>query len=119
MVMSEVAERRSVRPYVFTMAPRPQRITSPVTSAASRIAVPVADSQLNVNTAASGAAVVTTGGTRNTALSSPTTVIFGAESPLSTAFTCGSPHANTSRLRMIHGAYARALGGGALVRPAG
>src|SRR5215207_809114 len=87
-----------------------------VMTAARRIAVPVAESQLRLNTAASADGVATTGGTRKMALSSPATGNFGAEIALSAAFTCGSPHANTSPLSTTHGRYAFALTRGAGVR---
>src|SRR6476620_4089795 len=103
IVMSDGPVRAIVRRYVRTRSAGRQRIAAPVTSAASRIAVPVAESQLKVNTAASGAAVATTGGTRNTDLSSPPIASFGAEMPFSSALTWGSPHANTRTLSTTHG----------------
>src|SRR6478609_8046652 len=106
IVMSDGPVRAIVRRYVRTRSAGRQRIAIPVTSAASRIAVPVAESQLKLNTAASGAAVATTGGTRSTTLSSPGTGSLGAEMRVSTAFTCGSHHANTSTLSTTHGRYA-------------
>src|SRR4051794_34809037 len=79
--------------------------------AASRIAVPVADSQLKANTAASGVAFPTTGGTRDTSLSRPGIGRLGAERRLRNAFTCGVPHANTITTRKIHGMIAVRNGG--------
>src|SRR5688500_10270363 len=96
--MRDVAARRSVRAYVRTMSAGVQRIASPVMSAASRIAVPVAESQLRLKTAASGADVATTGGTRITAWSSPVTGNLGAAIALRAAFTCGSPHTKTRKI---------------------
>src|SRR4029450_5506200 len=106
IVISDGTDRRSVATYVRARSAGRHRIATPVTSAARRIAVPVADSQFRLNTAASGAAVATTGGTRNTALSSPAIGSFGAEMPFSSALTCGSPHAKTRTLKTIHGRYA-------------
>src|SRR5262249_36420703 len=51
----------------------------PATSAAARMPLPVAESQLSVNTASSGRALATTGGTRSTTLSSQGTASRGAE----------------------------------------
>src|SRR5574338_346971 len=108
IVTSDGPVRTIVRPYVRTMSDGRVRMTRPVTSPATRMAVPVADSQLKLKTAASGAAVATTGGTRRTALSSPGIGSVGAETPLSTAFTCGRPHRNTITLSTTHGRYASA-----------
>src|SRR5687768_5324257 len=109
IVTSDVADRRSVRTYVRAMSPGLHRIATAVTSAASRIAVPVADNQLRLNTAASAAEVSTTGGTRSTALSRPVTGNRGADTAFSAAFTCGRPHANTRTLRTTQGRYAKAV----------
>src|SRR5215203_2977974 len=107
--MSDVLARLSVATYVRAMPAGRERMAIPVISAASRIAVPVADSQLNVKTAASGAAAGTTGGMRKTALSRPAIGILGAEMLLRKVFTCGRPQANTRTLSTTHGRYAREL----------
>src|SRR5689334_11220232 len=71
--------------------------------AATRIAVPVADSQLKVKTAGSAVARVTTGGMRCTALSSPAIDHFGAEIASRCVFTVGSAQRKTMIVRTIHG----------------
>ena len=68
-----------------------------------RIAVPDADSQLKMNTAASGVGLATTGGMRSTILSRPAIGMFGAEMWLRNVFTCGVPHAKTITVRITHG----------------
>src|SRR5690242_1201726 len=73
--------------------------------AAIRIAVPVADSQLKVNTAGSAVACAPTGGTRCTALSSPGIAHFGAEIASRCAFTDGSPQRKTTTVNTIHGSH--------------
>src|SRR4051812_26533618 len=86
-------------------------MTKPAMIDAMRIAVPVADSQLKMKTAPSGAGVATTGGTRVTSLSSPAIASFGDDTPLRKFFTVGRPQANTTTLRMIHGVHERSVGG--------
>src|SRR3954465_5884294 len=71
--------------------------------AATRIAVPVADSQLKLNTAGSAVARVTTGGTRCTILSSPGIGHLGAEIASRGAFTIGKPQRKTTIVSTIHG----------------
>src|SRR4051812_17296191 len=73
--------------------------------AATRIAVPVADSQLKLNTAGSAVARVTTGGTRCTILSSPGIGHFGAEIASRCAFTAGKPQRKTTIVNTIHGSH--------------
>src|SRR5262249_37412672 len=79
--------------------------------AASRIAVPVADNQLNENTAPSAVTCGTTGGTRATILSSPAIGMLGDEMWLRKFLTCGVPHANTTRTGTIRGMVATRRGG--------
>ena len=68
--------------------------------------VPVADNQFHVKIASSARASGTTGGMRNTALSSSGTAIFGMEIPFSKFLTCGSPQTNTKTDSTIHGSHA-------------
>src|SRR6476660_3187761 len=70
-----------------------------------RIAVPLADSQLKVNTAGSAVARTTTGGTRWIILSSPGIASLGAETASSFALTLGSPHRKTITDSRIHGSH--------------
>ena len=76
---------------------------------AKKIPLPVADNQLKVKIAPSGAGFATTGGTRITSLSRPGTEILAAEIPSRKDFVCGNPHANTTTLRMIQGNQARKI----------
>src|SRR5437773_9687759 len=75
--------------------------------AATRIPVPVADSQLNLNTAGSALPVFSTTGTsRNTLLwrcgtSTATNVLLSRD-----FLTCGKPHTNTQTLSSTHGTQA-------------
>src|SRR6185503_20204442 len=84
----------------------------PASNEASRIPVPVAESQLSLNTASSGGvglAVVgtgTMGGVRTTTLCKPGTGKAGAEMLLSCFFTAGTPHTKTSTLNKTHGSHA-------------
>ena|SRR5436190_14553245 len=71
--------------------------------AAMRIAVPLADSQLKVNTAGSAVARTTTGGTRWIILSKPGIASFGAEMASSFALTLGRPQRKTMTLSKTHG----------------
>src|SRR5262245_39734397 len=72
-------------------------------TAAIRMAVPVADSQLRVNTAGSAVGCATTGGTRCTSWSNPAATIFGAEIPFSKLLIEGSPQRNTTALKISQG----------------
>src|ERR1044072_5847310 len=76
--------------------------------------LPVADNQLSVKTAGSGAADGPTGGTRSTRLWSPATLSFGAEIALRRFLIEGIPQRNTSTVRMIQGAHGRPAGASAL-----
>src|SRR5579862_6509163 len=82
-------------------------MTAPAMSAATKIPVPLADSQLNKNTAVSGFGLATTGGTRWTIPSSPGMGNLGAEMPSKMALTCGSPQRKTTTLKMTQGVQAR------------
>src|SRR6266536_2167383 len=74
---------------------------------ASRMPLPVADSQLTLKTAPSAVGFTTTGGTRSTSLSRPATAIFGKEIPSRKALVGGKPQTKTTTLRIIHGSQAR------------
>src|SRR5712671_985326 len=63
-------------------------------TAAMRMALPVAESQLSVKTA----------------WSRPETTIFGAEMPFKKFFTPGNPHTKTKALRIAQGSRALAVG---------
>src|SRR6266487_829437 len=84
----------------------------PASSAENRIPVPVAESQLSLNTASSGAVGLsavgkgTMGGVRTTTLCSPGTAKAGAEILLSCFFTAGTPQTKTSTLNSSHGSHA-------------
>ena len=75
-------------------------------SAAIRMPVPVAESQLSVYTAASGVGFVTTGGMRTTRLCRPSMGNFGAEIAFRKSLACGSPQMKTNTLRIAHGVQA-------------
>src|SRR5215204_3528168 len=92
---------------------------------ASRIAVPVAEAQLTVNTAASARSfwyadspmragstgAATTGKSRKIVRCTSGTASFGARIPwFSVALTDGSPHTITATLRNTHGIQARRAG---------
>src|SRR5215467_5474985 len=73
---------------------------------ATRIAVPLAESQLKTKTAGSAVVCATTGGTRSTILSSPGMATRGAEIASSRAFTLGRPQRKTitdNTIQGIHG----------------
>jgi hypothetical protein len=68
--------------------------------------VPVAESQLSVNTASSGFATATTGGTLSTSLSRHGTAKRGADSPFRNALNAGRPQTKTMAERSTHGRHA-------------
>src|SRR5437899_139680 len=103
MVSSDGQTRPIVFTYFRAISPIEYFRTRPEMIAVSRIAVPDAESQLKRNTAGSGVGLATTGAMRSTILSSPGIGMLGAEIPLSNAFTCGVPHANTITVRITHG----------------
>src|SRR6266542_5003286 len=113
MVSSEKRMRKIVFRYVRNISRGENPISSPATFAASRIPVPVAESQLNVNTAVSGlvgfsgVAFGTTGGARVTTMCNPAIWKFGAEILSSDDFTFGKPQKNKIRVSRIHGVHAR------------
>src|SRR4051794_7149682 len=81
-------------------------ITRPAIIAAIRIPEPVADIQFSTYTAASGVGFGTTGGMRTTRLWRPVIGNLGADQSFSRFLICGSPHKNTSTLRIAHGVHA-------------
>src|SRR6266567_363318 len=87
-------------------------MTNPARNAANRIPVPVAESQLSLNTASSGGVGLsavgkgTMGGVRTTTLCSPGTAKAGDEILLSCFFTAGTPQTKTTTLSKIHGSHA-------------
>src|SRR5688572_10983455 len=83
-------------------------MNTPEMIAETRIAVPVADSQFSVNTAASAFLSAATGGPRNTRLSRPATGNFSADKALNQSLIGFNPQTKTQRLRMIHGSHASA-----------
>src|SRR5215813_4250607 len=78
-------------------------MTRPATTAARKIPVPVADSQLKLKTAASAAGFITTGGTRITSLSRAETGNRGKERLSRNDLVCGRPQMNTTALNIIQG----------------
>src|SRR4051812_15822114 len=76
---------------------------NPETIADSKIAVPVADNQFNVNAAASAFFSAATGGPRNTKLCRPATSNLNNEMSLSHFFMSLSPQVKTNKLRITHG----------------
>src|SRR5689334_3611248 len=82
---------------------------NPASTAEMRMPVPVAESQLSLNSAASGlvgwlaVGGGTTGGVRTTTLCSPGMAKLGAEIRFRAFFTAGTPQIKTSTLRRIHG----------------
>ena len=92
--------RKAAAVLVFTIAcqPTPDDDSGTATDAAT-----TGSGSSGAASSASTGDVPTTGGTRNTALSSPVTGNLGADSAFNAAFTCGSPQAKTTTLRTIQG----------------
>src|SRR6266404_4732855 len=113
IVTSEYRTRTRVSQYVRAICPAFNPIINPATIPDTRIPLPVADSQFNVNTASSGfvgrsgVGEATTGGERITTLCRAATWNFGAAISLKNFFTLGTPHRKTTRLSNTHGAQAR------------
>src|SRR5205809_7508634 len=107
MVKSENLTTLTVLQYSRASPEIEKPITSPAINDAKRIPLPVAESQLKLNIAASGRGFATTGGTLTTSLSRPATGIFGAETPSRNAFVCGNPQRKTTKLRIIQGTHDR------------
>src|SRR2546426_5038895 len=102
MVMSEKRTRTNVAQYVVTMSSPNTPITNPATMAATKIPLPVADSQFSLKIASSGFADGgATGGVRCTTLCRCDTSNFGAETLSSCCFTRGQPQMKTNTLSKI------------------
>src|SRR6266702_7795943 len=108
MVIRDNRTLYKVFPYWRSICSGPKPITKPEMMAAIRMPLPVADSQLKLNTAASGVLFATTGGTLMIRLCKPLTGILKTEILSRQALTLGSPQRNTSTLRMTHGVHALA-----------
>src|SRR5258708_6276086 len=103
--MLSVPEYRVTYPSAICAGLHP--ISTPLSSAVTRMPVPLALSQLKLNTAASGFGAATTGGTREMSPSSPGTLILMTEIESSQLFSCGVPHENRITQRSAHGIHAR------------
>src|SRR5213592_3611641 len=106
IVIKENRTLYKVFPYWRSICSGPNPITNPEMMAATRMPLPVADSQLKLNTAASAVFLATTGGTLRIRLCKPLTGILKIEILSRKALTLGSPHRNTSTLKMTHGVHA-------------
>ena len=106
IVIKENRTLYKVFPYCRSICSGPNPITNPEMMAATRMPLPVADSQLKLNTAPSAVFFATTGGTRRIRLCSPLTGILKIEILSRKALTLGSPHRNTNTLRMTQGVHA-------------
>src|ERR1700730_11124576 len=84
----------------------PKPITKPEMTAAIKMPVPEADSQLSWKIAASAVGLATTGGTRWIRLCNPLMGTLKIDSLSKKLFTDGSPHRKTSTLRMAQGTHA-------------
>src|SRR6476620_4935178 len=71
--------------------------------------VPAIDRKLKVNTAASGAGLLTTGGILTTIWSRPGMANFHAHRPSMIFLNAGVPQMNTNTDRITHGAQARTM----------
>src|SRR5690606_17980883 len=106
MVSNEYLTRQTVLKKVRTIPIGVYFITNALTTAASRIPVPVADSRFSEYTAASGCGADTTGGTLRIALCSPAMGNAGANRLLSHALTGGRPQINTNTDKITQGVQA-------------
>ena len=79
---------------------------NPDTMPATRMPVPVADSQFKTKTAASAFFSGATGGTRKTTWSRLATGKLSTEMPFRKAFTTGNPQMNTTMMSNSHGVHA-------------
>src|SRR5581483_11392935 len=124
MVSSEKRTFHTVCHQITNIFPIGTPITKPEMIAAIRIPVPVADTQLNANTAPSLVGLGTTGGTRCTRLLTPAMGIFGDVIALAGVFHVARdvntfsgvskmrlpvwvPHRKTMQLRTSQGTHAR------------
>src|SRR5260370_141382 len=108
IVIRENRTLYKVFPYCRSICRGPKPITKPEMTAAIRMPLPVADSQLKLNTAPSGALLATTGGTLRIRLCRPLTGILKTEILSRMALTLGNPQRKTSTLRMTQGTQALA-----------
>src|SRR5215469_15973509 len=108
IVINEKRTLWKVFAYWRSMAIGPKPMTNPEMMAATRIPVPLAESQFKLNTAPSGVGFATTGGTRNIKLCRPATGILKMERLSKNVLTAGSPQRNTITVRMAHGVQALA-----------
>ena len=125
MVMSEKRTCHTVCHHMITILENGSPIIKPEITAANKMPDPVAESQLNPNTAASGVGFATTGGIRWDNLFRPVTGICGFVILLGgvdqvfidakvfsgvfiNALPVGVPQQNTHALSTSHGSHARA-----------
>src|SRR5690242_7547467 len=108
IVISEKRTLYKVFAYWRSMAIGPKPMTNPEMMAATRMPVPLAESQFKLNTALSAVGFATTGGTRKIKLCRPLTGILRIERLSKKVLMTGSPHRNTTTLRMAHGVQALA-----------
>src|SRR5216684_1145456 len=108
IVIRENRTLYKVFPYWRSICRGPKPITKQEMTAAIRMLLPVADSQLKLNTASSGALLATTGGTLRIKLCSPLTGILKTEVLSRRLLTLGSPQRKTSTLKMTQGTQALA-----------
>src|SRR5579859_762303 len=106
MVINEKRTLYKVFVYWRSMAIGPKPMTNPEMMAATKMPVPLAESQFKLKTALSGVGFATTGGTRRIKLCSPLTGILRMERLSKNVLATGSPHRNTTTLRMAHGVQA-------------
>src|SRR5690242_19194571 len=106
MVINEKRTRYKVFAYWRSIATGPKPITNPEMMAATRMPVPLADSQFRLKTVLSGVGFATTGGTRRIKLCRPLTGILRIERLSKNVLMTGSPHRKTTTLRMAHGVQA-------------
>ena len=108
MVRSEKRTRTKVSRYVENNSPKGNFMSKPKQIAATRIPVPVAESQLTTNTASSGLVGFsdvgsgTTGKVRATDLSRYATATVGAERLFADFLKAGIPQIKTKTLSKIH-----------------
>ena len=106
MVSSELRIRPRVPSHRRASSRTENPITTPATTPASRIPVPVAESRLSLNSAFSGRSSVTTGGTRCTRKCSPGVGIDQVKTPSRTRFTGCMPQRNMNAVRISQGTQA-------------
>src|SRR5260370_35877669 len=95
IVIRENRTLYKVFPYWRSICRGPKPITKPEMTAAIRMLLPVADSQLKLNTTASGALLATTGGPLRIKLGRPLPGVLQTEILSSKALTLGNPQRKT------------------------